>query len=356
MNEISGDSRRCQFADHARLPTSIDVAAAAQVSQATVSRALRGDPSISEPTRDRVARVAQRLGYWPDSRAVRLRAGSISTVAVVLLLPDCDKYGPFNPFYHDIACAVAAAAAKRNVNVLLSCQSWPSSLRGDFEKRREADGLIVIGTATNKSAWDFFARLQRDGANLACWGAPDNSMPTIRADNRIAGMLAAQHLISRGRKGLAFIGPGWQTHQAFGERRQGFLGELKRNGLSDYSLGFAGTELHRHGQGEAAMKALLAAAPHLDGVFAASDVLAAGALDHLSSAGRRVPGDIAIVGFDGGSASRHYLPTLTRVEQDVHVAGELLLETVLGRGRAHPDRSRVIVPVRLVVRETTGGN
>ena len=84
-------------------------------------------------------RIASELGYYPDARAVRLREGSVGMLAVVLLFPEDQDRQSFNPFYYEIASAVEAAAARRGNGVLLSGQSQSSSLRSDFEQRREAD-------------------------------------------------------------------------------------------------------------------------------------------------------------------------------------------------------------------------
>ena len=335
------------------LPTSFDVAALAHVSQTTVSRALRGDTCISTATRERVARAAERLGYIPDTRGIRLRQSSVGTIAVVLLFPDGGNRKSLNPFYYEIVSAVEAAAASRNVAILLSGQSDLASLRGDFERRREADGVIVIGAAANRKAWNFFAQLRRGGANIVSWGSPDDELPTIRSDNLEAGRLAAEHLISTGCRRLAFIGPGWQMQKAFRLRRDGFLLELERHGLPDCSLEVAAAAGDRHEQGEAAIERLLAAGSGLDGVFAASDALAAGAMNGLIRKGRRIPDDVAVVGVDGSSNARHSVPPLTTIEQDVALAGQQLIDAILER---HSDPERHVkrfVPVRLVVRESS---
>lgn len=336
-----------------RLPTSIDVAALANVSQSTVSRALRGDRSIGDETRERVVRIATELGYQPDSRAVRLRDGSVGAIAVVLLFPEGDERQALNPFYYDIVSAVEAAAARRGIGVLLSGQSHSSSLRSDFERRREADGIIVIGTATNRIGWSFFAQAYQEGANVVGWGSPDDSLPTIRADNRRAGELAAAHLVASGRRRLAFVGPGWEDHVAFRLRREGFLAELERHQLPDLSLDIVPESSDRAEQGEASVRMLLASSGELDGIFAASDVLASGVMRSLLQSDRRIPDDIAVVGFDGGQGARHYSPSLTTIEQDVAQAGELLVSAVIGgRIAAGKGKSRA-VPVHLAIRESS---
>lgn len=335
-----------------RLPTSIDVAVLAQVSQSTVSRALRGDPSVSLGTRKRVMRIADELGYRPDSRAVRLREGFVGTIAVVLLFPETVGRQALNPFYYDVLGAVEAAASRRGVSILLSGQSQSSSLRSDFERRREADGVIVIGTASNRPGWDFFTEAYDEGANIVAWGAPDDRLPTVRADNRRAGGLAAAHLVACGRRRLAFAGPGFEGHAAFRLRREGFLAALERHGLADHSPELTVDTADRMAQGECWSAAALAAGGGIDGVFAASDLLALGVLRGLSRGGRRVPEDVALVGFDGGQGARHCTPALTTIEQDVARAGELLLGALLDGNEASKS-APADVPVQLVVRESS---
>ena len=189
-----------------RSPTSVDVASIAQVSQSTVSRALRGDPSVAAATRERISRIAKQVGYHPDCRAVRLREKQVGMIAVVVLFPEGNSRQLLNPFYYDVVSAVETAAGRRGIGVLLSCQSDVGSLRSDFEKRREADGIIVIGTTANRSGWEFFKQASREGANVVAWGSPDDALPTVRADNLLAGRLAADHLIRSGRRRVRACG------------------------------------------------------------------------------------------------------------------------------------------------------
>lgn len=298
-------------------------------------------------------RAASEIGYYPDARAVRLREDSIGMLAVVLLFPEGEGRQSFNPFYYEIVSAVEAAAARRGFGVLLSGQSQSSSLRSDFEQRREADGIVVIGSAANRAGWDFFARQFAEGANIVGWGAPDDRLPTIRADNRSAGALAAQHLLSLGRRRLAFLGPGWENRVAFRHRKEGFCAELERNGYA-----CLGTQLEPEGhdagkQGETWINGALLAEPHLDGVFAASDSLAAGALRGLALNGRDVPDDVALVGFDGGYGAKHLSPALTTIEQNIVAAGDLLVEAVLAHPSQFCTRDISMVPIRLAVRESS---
>jgi DNA-binding LacI/PurR family transcriptional regulator len=332
-------------------PTSFDVAQLAMVSQSTVSRALRGDPAISQETRDRVTSAAAQLGYRPDARAVSLRGRSVGCIAVILLLPAGEDRAALNPFYYDLVAAIEAAAARRGIRVLLSYQDAPETLRADFERSREADGMIVIGSASNRHAWHFFADAHRAGGNIVAWGSPDDALPTVRADSFAGAALAVDHLVARGSRRIAFVGPGWQSHHAYGERRRGYLAAIAQAGLApiegpDEAAG------DRIEQGRAAVAELLTSAIAFDAIFAASDALAIGAAEGLRAAGIVIPDDVAIVGFDGGYGARHFHPPLTTIEQDVATAGDLLVATLAARDAT--DAALVpAVPARLTVRASS---
>ncbi|HEX7694584.1 MAG TPA: LacI family DNA-binding transcriptional regulator [Sphingomonas sp.] len=329
------------------------MAEVAGVSQSTVSRALRGDGAISNETRERVASAALQLGYRPDVRAIRLRGGMVGYVAVVLLYAGSGSRRSLNPFYFDIASAVEAAAARRGMSVLLSMQGDAASLRSDFESRREADGVVVIGTAANTAAWDHFARAGGQGSNIVAWGAPDDSLPCVRADNVAAGRLAVDHLLGEGRRAIAFVGPGWQSHLSFAQRRHGYLAAMAGAGLAPVEAGVAPCG-DRVREGEEAVAELLACGVSFDAVFAATDALAAGAMRGLARAGLSVPTHVSVVGFDGGQGAQMCDPLLTTVAQDVVAAGEMLLATLFDGERKEGVRGADdVVPVHLVVRESS---
>lgn len=328
-----------------RRPTSMDVAQRAGVSQPTVSRALRNHGSISAVTRRRVEQAAAELGYQPDHHAARLRDGATGTLALVLLAtPGADRGVP-NPFYYDLVEAVETAAARRGLRMLLSYQGAGRALRCDFEQRREADGVIVIGSASSRAAWRFFAAAAREGSNVVGWGAPDQSLRVVRSDARAGAALAIDHLIAGGRRRIAFVGPGWERHHAFRERRAGYLAAIARHGLTPLEAAAPRTP-DRIAEGERAFAALAAGGMAADAVFAASDGLALGVLRAARHAGLAVPRDLAVVGFDGAYGAGRVESALTTVAQDAARAGELLVATLLGEAAGES------VPVRLVPGES----
>ena len=345
-------NRRRSDANGQSWPTSFDVACAAGVSQPTVSRALRDDPSVSAETRERVHAAARALNYRTDSRAARLRSGSTGTLAVVILTQPGQARARVNPFYFALLGTIGAAASDRGFHLLLSFQDSAANFRSDYEQSHEADGLIVIGSAAHAEGWSHFNEAHRQGAHVVAWGAPEDSLPTIRCDNLEGGRLAVAHLAGAGRRRIAFVGPGWDGHVAFRLRRDGYLAAVAEAGI-DPIEGQAPSRGSREEQGEAAVQGLLAQGAAFDSVFAASDLLALGAMRALRGAGRSVPGDVAVVGFDGIPSATHSTPALSSVEQDSEVAGRLLVEAVLDR-IAGAEAAQTPIPMRLVVRESCG--
>jgi DNA-binding LacI/PurR family transcriptional regulator len=209
----------------------------------------------------------------------------------------------------------------------------------------------VLGSAGQAEGWDHFARAFEQGATIVAWGAPDAHLPTIRCDNQAGGALVARHLADRGRQRQAFVGPGWETHLAFRQRRDGFRAALADTGLEALEAPDSGGS-SREEQGELAVTAFLNAGGRPDALFAATDLLAIGATRALRAAGLRVPEDVAVVGFDGIPSAAHASPSLSTVEQDSEVAGRLLVEALLEQaaGREAPQTP---IPVRLVERESS---
>lgn len=335
-----------------RRATSIDVAALAGVSQPTVSRALRGDTTVSSETRERVARVARELNYTLDRRAARLRSNSTGNVALVLLTAPGEDRAALNPLYFALLGAVGAAASDRGYNLLVSFQDGPGTFRADFAQTREADGTIVIGSAQHAAGWRFFGEAAAADERVVGWGAPNDALPTIRCDKRAGAAAAVEHLLAQGRARIGFVGPGWRRHKAYRDRRAGYLETLAARGIAPIeSLGsHAGS---REDQGGAIARDLLDRHPECDAMFAACDTLALGAIRALRGGGRAVPGDVAVVGFDGIATAAHVRPALTTVEQDSRAAGRLLVEALLDLIAGRPP-TREAVPMRLIVRESCG--
>lgn len=330
--------------------TSFDVAEEAGVSQSTVSRALAGDTSISQPTRDRVVAAATKLNYQVDENAARLRRGRTGTLAVVMVCRPGQDRKDLNPFYFALLGSTCAAAAARGYETLVSFQDGPETFWGHYEERRRADGLIVIGTSENAAAWDYFGGLAERGLRWVCWGSHDDTFDWVRSDNHAGASLATAHMIAMGRHDIVCVGALGTPQRQFDERWEGYADTMRSAGLEP-RLAPVPPGLTREEQGRAAAAELVKSGASFDGLFVVCDEMALGTLHELEAAGIAVPDEVALVGFDGVRAGAYASPPLTTIEPDFEVAGALLVERVLAQlGEKTSDRRRV--PVRLLLRRS----
>lgn len=331
--------------DERRL-TSFDVAARAGVSQSTVSRALSGSPTITEATRLRVMEAARELGYVVDERAARLRSGVSKTIAVVVIGRPGQGAASVNPFYYSLLGSVCTAAATLGYQSLVSIQSDPEQFFGQFIERGQADAVVVLGTATNRAAWDYFSEFRASQANVAFWGAPFDGRGYVRSDNRDGARLAVERLVAGGYRSIAFIGETDGAQRQFRERHDGYRAALEAAGLPAFDPVTAPGDT-REQQGAGAIAALRTKGTSFDAVFSACDAMALGALAALREAGLSVPDEVGVIGFDGLGVGAHSSPPLTTIEPDFAEAGLNLVEAALGGADDDSDRR---VSVALVER------
>ena len=331
--------------------TSFDVAAEAGVRQSTVSRALAGDPVVSEATRARVFEAARRLNYAVDENAARLRSGRTATLAVVVICrPDEDRKD-LNPFTYALLGTVCAAASTRGYETLVSFQDGPENLSGRYEDRRRADGLIVIGTTQNLPAWTYYRDLGLGGTRLVCWGSPFDELDWIRSDNHAGALLATRHLIEAGYRAPACIGSEASLQRQFKERYDGYVAAMQEAGLTPHLVEIE-EGLPREEQGRRAARQLVEAGLPCDAIFAVCDEIALGTLRELSEAGVAVPGRLGLIGFDGIRASANAMPPLSSIQPDFAAAGAMLVDKLLATIAGEPNSDRR-VPVTLLAREST---
>jgi DNA-binding LacI/PurR family transcriptional regulator len=330
-----------------------EVAKAAGVSQATVSRVVNGNPRVNSATKRTVERTIERLGFVPNVAARSLVTRRSDSIGVLIPEPTSRVFG--DPFFAQVLRGVSAALTARRQKLVLFLP------QGDEEERElqpylmagHVDGVIMYSLHGDDPLPE---RLRRRGIPVVVGGRPPTGarVSHVDNDNRGGGMLATQHLIEIGRQRVATIS-GPPDMGAAIDRFEGYRDALSEAGVAfDASLEAAGDFTEE--SGALAMRDLLERNGDLDAVFAANDLMGAGALSVLAEVGRRVPDDIAVVGFDDSPIARTTRPPLSSVRQSLDSMGRELVTLLLEDIEAPEDVARkVVLAVELVVRESSGG-
>lgn len=337
-------------------PTSFDIAQLAGVSQPTVSRALRGSPSVSEPTRKRIEAIAQRLNYKVDKNASNLRRQETRTLALLFFEdPTPDETG-INPFFLSMLGSITRTCALRGYDLLISFQQLSANWHVEYEDSRKADGIILLGYGDYEQYREKLEKLVEQETHFVRWGFAQEDQPgtTIGCDNFRGGMDAAQHLIHHGRRRIAFLGNATSHYPEFQDRYRGCCAAQSAVGIAaDPALQVDALNLQE--AGHAAASSLLSRGIAFDAIFAASDTIAIGAMKALREYGLDIPRDVAIVGFDDLPAASMTHPPLTTIQQDYNLAGETLVDGLLCTIRNEAVATRTL-PARLVIRQTCGAH
>lgn len=334
--------------------TSFDIAQLAGVSQPTVSRALSGSGTVSEATRKRVEAIARQLNYKVDKNASNLRRRHSDTLALLLFEDPTSDDSMINPFFLSMLGSITRTCAQRGYDLLVSFQQMSTNWHVDFEDSRKADGLILLGYGDYEAYRARIDDLVRQGTHFVRWGSvqPDQPGITIGCDNADGGRAATRHLIEHGRRRIAFLGEASSHYPEFLDRHRGYCAAHREAGIIPHPA-LQADAITTEQAGKEAMQAVLARGQRPDAVFAASDLIAIGAMHALAEAGFSVPGDVAVVGFDDITAASLASPPLTTVAQDVRRAGELLVDALLAQIRGETTEGATL-PARLVVRRSSG--
>jgi DNA-binding LacI/PurR family transcriptional regulator len=324
-----------------------DLARLAGVSISTVSRALNDHALISRGTKQRIWALARDHNYPFKSTMAMSPIGAAGSIAIVTPVMRGRPLPLSHPFFLDLLANIGEAARARGCDFTVSHVAptdYDDLVLAATTSR--ADGLIFLGQGALHEA---FNRLVDTNAKFIVWGAqlPGQRYRSIGSDNRLGGRRATAHLARLGRRRIAFLGG--QDPEAQ-QRKHGYVEALRDAGLElDLRLTIAvDFELD---SAEAATAGLLREGVAFDAVVAASDLMALGAIRALRRAGRSVPGDVSVVGYDDMLLARLSTPSLTTVRQDTFEAGRLLVASILDPGR---DGHSAVLPTELVVRESCG--
>ncbi len=327
-----------------------DLAKRAGVSISTVSRALNDSSAINRRTKQAIWELARELDYPFRQRMPAGPIGAEATIAVVVPTPQGRSGHVYDPFCFQLLSGVAAAARERNCDMLVS-HITPSNyddLAFAMSTSR-AEGVIFIGQS---SLHLDFNRLAAKDTRFVVWGAelPEQAYCAIGSDNLLGGRRATSHLVRLGRRRIVFLGD-TQAHEAT-QRHRGYLEALEEAGLEARTDFFLPVHFDVEAA-EAAIHSLIEQGIEFDAIVAASDLIALGAMRALQATGRRVPEDVAVVGYDDVPFSRLARPSLTTISQDTAKAGRMLVSKLIDAvgGSRRSERS----PTDLIVRASCGG-
>jgi len=333
-----------------------EVAEAAGVSKTTASHALSGKGRVSEETRQRVRAAAEQLGHRPNHVARSLATGRSQALGVVVV-------GLRGSWYADCVEGIEDTAVERGYSVLLGCCG------GDPQRERElverflgwsVDGLVILSHWPEGNA-DLFRALASSGPPIVFIynHLPDIPIDSVATDDFLGGYLAGKHLAQAGRRRILFLGSvdafSWARSRLEGCNRA--LQEINLPPAVVLDPGWLPTEEECTALARKALQAHLQTGNSFDAVFGANDTQAWGALEALRDYGKRVPDEVAVVGFDDRGASAKVQPPLTTFRHAMRSmakqAVDMLLERLTPEGRKAPPRRALFEPY-LIVRESTG--
>jgi DNA-binding LacI/PurR family transcriptional regulator len=328
-------------------PTLETVAAVAGVSRATASRVVNGSTTVSPGIRDAVLRAIATLGYVPNRAARGLVTQRMDAYALVLT-ESADRIFPEDPFFSTLVHGAAQELAAAGKELVLHLASSPRIRQRvvDDALSGHVDGVMVVSMHGTEELPRTLARLD---VPVVVNGRPldPSPVPYVDVANVEAARLAVRRLLNSGRRRIATIA-GPQTAAGAIDRLTGYHAEMRDSrrtpvvALGDFTYESA----------TSAMRQLLADHPRLDAVFAASDLMAHAALRVLRRSGRRVPDDVAVIGFDDTEPARYTEPPLTTVRLPIHDIGRTMARQVVRMAGGEPIERSVLLRTELVPRES----
>jgi len=325
--------------------TLFDICRKAGVSSATVSRVINNSPLVQEQTRQRVQKAIRALGYRPSHAARMLARQRTDTLGVIF--PDIAS-----GFYAEVLAGIDSVADESHYHILTAFAHGAKdtqSLMARFADERRVDAAILMNVYAHPDA--FLRGLAKAGLPTVLLDQPAAGLPTVSIDNQGGARQAVQHLVRLGHRRIAFIrGPDGNYDAA--QRFSGWRETLRAAGL-DPAADLVLPGDYSEQSGRAAAEALLRAGRLPDAIFACNDAMALGALAVLREQGRRVPEDVALVGFDDMESARHLGLTSVRIPMRElgRTAAGLALALAQGSKLA---TSLTVMPTELMVRRSCG--
>jgi DNA-binding LacI/PurR family transcriptional regulator len=328
--------------------TIADIARLARVSKSTVSRALNDSPLIGEDTKSRIRALAKEHNFQINAPARRLSMQQSRTIAFVTHAYHKD-FSVADLFGLEILGGVSNGLAKQGYDLLIiHVDPQDTKWAHQYFDTGRVDGFILM-TSTRKQT--HVKALTEVNAPFIIWGVPQPNQKycSVTGDNFNGGKAATEHLIGSGRQKIGFIGgPIYELEVQ--HRLEGYRTALNAAGRS------IDPALIEHGDfsntsGADALRRLLDKVPDMDAVFVNSDLMAIAAMDAIRETGRRVPENIAVVGYDDLSIAEHSNPPLTTIRQNIPLAGKLLAQNLIQYLQTGL-MTNVSIPVALILRKS----
>ncbi|MFN2194036.1 MAG: LacI family DNA-binding transcriptional regulator [Candidatus Promineifilaceae bacterium] len=327
-----------------------DIARLANVSKSTVSRALNDSPLISQKTKERIQAIAQEHNFRINASARNLRLQQSHTIAFVVPTYYPEFFSVEDLFGLEVLSSIGNGLRGLNYDLLVvHVDSQDISWARSYLDSGRVDGFIIM--ASNRRQ-EHVKALIEVGAPFIAWGVPIPGFNycSVAGDNVLGGLLATRHLIHTGRQRIAFLG-GPEDELTVQHRLQGYKNAL-RNAKRSVDSNLLAYGDYSHASGISAMQHLLDQSPDLDGVFVNSDLMAIGAINAIQNHGKRVPKDIAVVGYDDLAIAMYNNLPLTTIRQNIPLAGKLLAQNLIQYIQTGVI-TNVTTPVELVIRQST---
>jgi DNA-binding LacI/PurR family transcriptional regulator len=319
----------------------------AKVSISTVSRALNDHPSISPSTKKELWALAHKHGYEFRRHMPASPIGAEGAITIVTPRVRGRPLPLSHPFFLELLASIGEAARDRGCDFTVS-HLTPANYEDLVHATTtgRANGVIFLGQGT---LHEQFNRLAETDSRFVVWGAQISGQKycTVGTDNVLGGKRATQHLLKLGRKRILFLGG--SDPEAM-QRYRGYTEALQEAGIKidDALIGRVEFEAE---SAETAVDVLTTRKVPFDGIVAASDLIALGAIRALHRVGLDVPKDVSVVGYDNNLLSRLSTPTLSTVQQDIPKAGRVLVSRLLDwTGDARPE----MLSTELIIRESCG--
>jgi DNA-binding LacI/PurR family transcriptional regulator len=322
----------------------------AGVSTSTASRALNNNPLINKKTREKIQQLALKHNFSLNRSASRLRTQKTHVIAVILNFINDTDQSISDPFLLQIVSDVNQQLNNHGYELLLSNSFMASDDWANyFINSSRADGLIIIGQG--KTDQKIISAVNA-GAPLVVWGDPTvtNCYPIVGSNNNYGGYLATEHLLRGGCKKILFLGD--TEHAEIRQRHKGYTRALNENDIHvDQKLTIS-IDITSKAAYEKMNQLILDNGLFFDGIVAASDMVALGALKALKERNLNIPNDVAIVGFDDIAMAELFHPSLTTIRQNTALAAKLMVEQLINQFKQQKVNSQTI-DINLIVRNSS---